>query len=511
MRSPHGCQRRHRRPGPALLPLSLAVVLVLGVQGPAAATDGSGGGGPEALAGPQRLAGLSAEVSRLHQEAGRVAQNYERVRRSARTERARVQRLEALLDRERRTLARVRTEAGRLARAQYRSGGSLAFAARTLIGHGGRHGAQGLRAAHRVDLSVVRTLREADRGRARLSAQERAAVRAWEDLAERNRRLEWTKRGLERELTEARDRLQRHAERVSASGHCTGPQGSPLAVPGPSYGPRMASGQGRQGQGRISVVSAPGPDGSVPPPASGPGPGSGSVSGAAPSPASSSSASPPPSSSGVPGASSPPASAPAPSGSPASPVPAARGTGTGISGDSGTSGAPGGQDATVGSGGAAGPAEVRLRRAGRRWVPPVESYVLSAGFASAGAHWAHRHTGQDFAVPIGTPVRAVGAGRVHSITCGDAFGISLIVAHGDGHYSQYAHLASLYVRAGQPVAAGQRIALSGDTGNSTGPHLHFEIRRTPELASAVDPVAWLRERGVRLTATAGPPPPESVR
>ncbi|MEU2788557.1 M23 family metallopeptidase [Streptomyces sp. NPDC007100] len=125
-------------------------------------------------------------------------------------------------------------------------------------------------------------------------------------------------------------------------------------------------------------------------------------------------------------------------------------------------------------------------------------YKLSAGFGGSGRRWARGHTGQDFAVPVGTPVRSVGRGRVISLTCGDGFGISMVVQHGAGVFSQYAHLSAVAVGPGQRVRPGQQIALSGTTGNSTGPHLHFEVRRTPEMGSGVDPVPWLRKRGVRL-------------
>ncbi|MEU9604051.1 peptidoglycan DD-metalloendopeptidase family protein [Streptomyces sp. NPDC048057] len=136
--------------------------------------------------------------------------------------------------------------------------------------------------------------------------------------------------------------------------------------------------------------------------------------------------------------------------------------------------------------------------AGAGWVAPVAEYVLSAGFGSGGARWANRHTGQDFAVDIGTPVRSAGAGRVRSVSCGGAFGIEIVVEHPGGYYTQYAHLSSVAVDQRDPVAAGQLIGLAGSTGNSTGPHLHFEVRLTPYLGSGVDPAAWLRERGVRL-------------
>jgi murein DD-endopeptidase MepM/ murein hydrolase activator NlpD len=132
------------------------------------------------------------------------------------------------------------------------------------------------------------------------------------------------------------------------------------------------------------------------------------------------------------------------------------------------------------------------------WVAPVETYTLSAAFGSGGARWANRHTGQDFAVPIGTPVRAVGAGTVVRTACGGAFGMEVVLEHPGGYYTQYAHLASIAVEQGEQVRTGQWIGQAGTTGNSTGPHLHFEVRVTPELGSGVDPVPWLAARGVPL-------------
>ncbi len=137
-----------------------------------------------------------------------------------------------------------------------------------------------------------------------------------------------------------------------------------------------------------------------------------------------------------------------------------------------------------------------VSRAG--WTRPLLTYELTAGFGGTGAHWAGGHTGQDFAVPTGTPVRSVGAGTVVSIGCGGPFGISVVVRHAGGWYSQYAHLSVPLVAPGRPVRAGEWIGLSGTTGNSTGPHLHFEVRRTAEFGTAVDPVEWLRTRGVQL-------------
>ncbi|MFI9204162.1 M23 family metallopeptidase [Streptomyces sp. NPDC053048] len=132
------------------------------------------------------------------------------------------------------------------------------------------------------------------------------------------------------------------------------------------------------------------------------------------------------------------------------------------------------------------------------WTRPLLSYQLTAGFGGTGTHWSGTHTGQDFAVPTGTPVRAVGAGTVITIGCGGPFGISVVLRHDGGWYSLYAHLSAPLLPQGRQVRAGEWIGLSGTTGNSTGPHLHLEIRKSAEFGSAVDPVGWLRTRGVDL-------------
>ncbi|MFD3948245.1 M23 family metallopeptidase [Streptomyces sp. NPDC058579] len=137
------------------------------------------------------------------------------------------------------------------------------------------------------------------------------------------------------------------------------------------------------------------------------------------------------------------------------------------------------------------------------WVKPVGGYTLSASFNQGGAMWAHKHSGQDFAVPTGTPVKAAGAGTVvkagpNGGGDGPAYGNAIVVKHANGKYSQYAHLSKIQVHVGQKVGAGQKIALSGNTGNSSGPHLHFEIRTTPNYGSALNPAAFLRSMGVSI-------------
>ncbi|WP_105970841.1 M23 family metallopeptidase [Streptomyces geranii] len=137
------------------------------------------------------------------------------------------------------------------------------------------------------------------------------------------------------------------------------------------------------------------------------------------------------------------------------------------------------------------------------WVDPVKKYTLSASFNQAGNMWSSTHSGQDFAVPSGTKVVAAHGGTVvkaggNGAGDGSAYGNAVVIKHGNGTYSQYAHLSKINVKVGQVVATGQRIALSGNTGNSSGPHLHFEIRTTANYGSAVDPVAFLRAKGVTV-------------
>ncbi|MFF8951411.1 peptidoglycan DD-metalloendopeptidase family protein [Streptomyces sp. NPDC014940] len=130
---------------------------------------------------------------------------------------------------------------------------------------------------------------------------------------------------------------------------------------------------------------------------------------------------------------------------------------------------------------------------------PVAVPTVGTGYHVAGSMWSSGyHTGIDFVVPTGTSLKAVGAGTVVSAGWGGAYGNQVVVRLNDGHYAQYAHLSQLSVSAGQTVTAGQRVGLSGATGNVTGPHLHFEIRTTPDYGSDVDPVAYLRSHGVAL-------------
>jgi LysM repeat protein len=135
---------------------------------------------------------------------------------------------------------------------------------------------------------------------------------------------------------------------------------------------------------------------------------------------------------------------------------------------------------------------------GHALVSPV-SAATGTPYHKAGSSWSKGyHTGVDFPVPTGTSVKAIGAGKVVSAGWGGSFGYQVVIRHSDGRYTQYAHLSAISVKSGQTVGGGQRIGRSGSTGNSTGPHLHFEVRTGPGFGTDIDPVAYLRAGGVRI-------------
>ncbi|MEW2114518.1 M23 family metallopeptidase [Streptomyces sp. NPDC005474] len=354
-----GSHRRH----PLLVPALLCAFTMLLVR-PTAALAEDGDFGPDAGTD----SGLASEVTQLYADAAVVTQRYEAGRRESEAEGARARRYEELLARERRDIAVLHADLGRIARSQYRSGGGLPLTAQMLFANNPEQLMRGQRAVWQADLALNNAIGKSRRAEARLAADEAKAAAQWRKLEQRNSEIAELKRSIEAKLEEARWTLQGRAEASVAAGSCRG--AVRLDQPDPGTMPE--------------------------------------------------------------------------------------------------------------------------------YVTPVETYELSASFGSGGDRWANGHTGQDFAVPIGTPVRAVGAGTVVSVSCGGAFGIEIVIEHPGGYYTQYAHLAAVTVDQGQRVSPGQWIAQTGTTGNSTGPHLHFEVRVTPELGSGVDPVAWLTARGVQL-------------
>lgn len=139
------------------------------------------------------------------------------------------------------------------------------------------------------------------------------------------------------------------------------------------------------------------------------------------------------------------------------------------------------------------------RKAGPSATAPVSGVGPSTAYRASGSSWSSgQHTGVDFPVSTGTTVKAVSGAKVISAGWADAYGYQVVLRHGDGKYSQYAHLSAISVRSGQSVDAGQRIGRSGATGNATGPHLHFEIRTGPGYGSDINPLTYLRGRGVQI-------------
>ncbi|MEU6369175.1 M23 family metallopeptidase [Streptomyces sp. NPDC046931] len=133
------------------------------------------------------------------------------------------------------------------------------------------------------------------------------------------------------------------------------------------------------------------------------------------------------------------------------------------------------------------------------YVTPVFHSYVSTGYKSGGSLWSSgTHTGIDFHAATGTPVHAVGSGTVVEIGWGGAYGNQIVIKMNDGTYTQYGHLSSIGVSVGQSVTPGRQIGLSGATGNTTGPHLHFEARTSQEYGSDIDPVAYLRSHGVNV-------------
>ncbi|GHH95209.1 M23 family metallopeptidase [Streptomyces capillispiralis] len=348
--------RRH----PLLAAVLLCALAVLAAR-PA---DGDGPHAP----GHGSPSGAGGQVARLYEEAAEATERYEAGRREAEQQRARAQRLEERLDHERRAMAGLHEDLGRIASSQYRDGGGLPLTAHMLLADDPEEMMRGQRAVWQAEVSLDKAIDRSERAEARLARDEAEAAAAWQRLERRNAELAALKRGIERKLEAARWKLQGQADASVAAGACRG------------------------------AVRLDQPD----------------------------------------------------------------------------------------------------TRFTTRWVAPVETYVLSASYGSGGARWANRHTGQDFAVPIGTPVRAVGTGEVVKVSCGGPFGIEVVLRHAGGYYTQYAHLASVAVDQGERVSPGQWIGQSGTSGNSTGPHLHFEVRVTPEMGSAVNPVPWLARRGVPL-------------
>ncbi len=127
-------------------------------------------------------------------------------------------------------------------------------------------------------------------------------------------------------------------------------------------------------------------------------------------------------------------------------------------------------------------------------IPTYWPVALAEGFITRGLIGPggdeESHFGIDIAVPGGTPVRASGGGTVEEAGSDPEYGLFVLLGHPGGYQSMYGHASRVLISVGDRVEAGQVIALSGNTGRSTAPHLHFEVRRS---GSQLDPITVLKE------------------
>ncbi|MEI8081434.1 MAG: peptidoglycan DD-metalloendopeptidase family protein [Actinomycetes bacterium] len=131
-----------------------------------------------------------------------------------------------------------------------------------------------------------------------------------------------------------------------------------------------------------------------------------------------------------------------------------------------------------------------IARASRVMPLPAGTTTWTPNFGVSGPLWGGgRHTGQDFGAPSGTPILAAAKGIVAFTGNAGPYGNMTRITHPDGVETWYAHQSAIYVHAGQSVQAGQMIGAVGSTGNSIGPHLHFEVRVGGQPA---DPNPWLQ-------------------
>lgn len=129
-----------------------------------------------------------------------------------------------------------------------------------------------------------------------------------------------------------------------------------------------------------------------------------------------------------------------------------------------------------------------------RAVLPLASYRLSAGFGVTGPLWEAEHGGQDFGAATGDRLVAVAPAVVAEVAWAGPYGLRTILELPDGTEVWYCHQADVSVYAGQEVDLAEPIGTVGSTGNSTGPHLHLEVR--PAGGTPVDPMDWLRAAGL---------------
>lgn len=126
------------------------------------------------------------------------------------------------------------------------------------------------------------------------------------------------------------------------------------------------------------------------------------------------------------------------------------------------------------------------------WQLPLTNPVQTSGF---GYRWGRLHAGEDYAASIGTNLVSMSTGTVVLASAQSGYGNMVQIRYWDGTVSYYAHMSGISVSVGQAVGPGESVGQSGNTGGSTGPHLHLEIH--PGGGEAVDPLPWLASHSVR--------------
>jgi murein DD-endopeptidase MepM/ murein hydrolase activator NlpD len=117
---------------------------------------------------------------------------------------------------------------------------------------------------------------------------------------------------------------------------------------------------------------------------------------------------------------------------------------------------------------------------------PIKDGKITTAYKKKGKMWSKGyHTGIDMAVPVGTEVIAVADGKIESANWGKSYGTQAVQKVAGG-WVIYAHLSALDVKPGQQITKGQKIGKSGNTGNSSGPHLHFEMRDNIRWSAGTD-------------------------
>jgi murein DD-endopeptidase MepM/ murein hydrolase activator NlpD len=132
------------------------------------------------------------------------------------------------------------------------------------------------------------------------------------------------------------------------------------------------------------------------------------------------------------------------------------------------------------------------RKARERWIMPIKGAVFTSGF---GWRWGRMHEGDDFGTPVGTPLASMSTGTVLFAGWEGGYGNKVEIQYWDGTVSVYGHMSQISVSVGDSVSPGDIVGLSGNTGHSTGPHLHLEIH--PGGGAAIDPAPWLHDHGLQ--------------